>query len=361
VGGYASIRYDSTTINYLRSLENAKRLDLGIVSPTATCGTYVGKTNYSIPSNNFHWYWNGSSWVSSTATGYNWIGFMKVCLLTVPKVTATGGEITYCDGYKIHTFKSTSQFNISQLDPNAIFEILIVGGGGGGGSGEKAAGGGGGGGVIYNTNYKFPSTGLYDITVGGGALVVAKGADSKIVGPSVNLIAIGGGSGGDGEGGVYRGPAGNPGGCGGGGGIRSDVGPGGIGTKNQGLAGGSARNGNWIAGGGGGGSAQLGSPGGGSTGSTIGGKGGNGKKINITCVDRYYGGGGGGQAENNGSVGGTPGAGGLGGGGRGGYPGIAGIENTGGGGGGGGPSGTRGGSGIVIIRYWSNESPVPLQ
>ena len=361
VAGYASIRNDAGTIAHMRSIENAKRLDVGFVSSTASCGSYTGQTNYPIPANNYHWYWNGSAWASTKATGFSWIGSMKVCLLTVPTVDATGGNITYCNGYKIHTFLTTNEFNITSLDPNAVFEILIVGGGGGGGSGAKAAGGGGGGGVIYNTSFKFPSVGKYDITVGGGALVVAKGADSKIVGPSVNLTAIGGGSGGDGEGGVYRGPAGNPGGCGGGGGIRSDVGPGGLGTAGQGTRGGNARNGNWIAGGGGGGSLSAGFAGSGTSGSTIGGNGGNGKLIDISCTAKRYGGGGGGSAENFGSSGGTPGVGGLGGGGRGGNPGVAGTANTGGGGGGGGPAGTRGGSGIVIIRYWSNESPVPLK
>jgi hypothetical protein len=364
VAGYASIREDAVTIAHIRSIENAKRLDVGLVSPVVSCGPYTGRTNYPIPANNYHWYWNGSAWVSSTATGFSWIGTMKVCLLTVPRVDATGGNITYCNGYKIHTFLTagSDEFNITSLDPNAVFEILLVGGGGGGGSGAKAAGGGGGGGVIHNTSFKFPSVGKYDITVGTGALVVAKGSDSKIVGPSVNLIAIGGGSGGDGEGGIYRGPAGNPGGCGGGGGIRSDVGPGGLGTVGQGTRGGSARNGNWIAGGGGGGSLSAGFAGSGSSGSTIGGNGGNGKLIDISCTAKRYGGGGGGSGENNGSSGGTPGTGGLGGGGRGGNPGVAGTANTGGGGGGGGVSGTtRGGSGIVIIRYWSNESPVPLK
>ena len=361
VAGYASIRNDAGTIAHMRSIENAKRLDVGFVSSTASCGSYTGQTNYPIPANNYHWYWNGSAWASTKATGFSWIGSMKVCLLTVPTVDATGGNITYCNGYKIHTFLNSGQFNITKLDIGALFEILIVGGGGGGGAGTKAAGGGGGGGVLYYQNYTLPSTGNYAITIGAGGLPTSKGGNSIISGGSLTLTAIGGGSGGDGEGGAAGVSAGGVGGCGGGGGIRSDVGPGGLGTAGQGTRGGSARNGNWIAGGGGGGSLSAGFAGSGTSGSTIGGNGGNGKLIDISCTAKRYGGGGGGSAENFGSSGGTPGVGGLGGGGRGGNPGVAGTANTGGGGGGGGVSGTRGGSGIVIIRYWSNESPVPLK
>ena len=57
---------------------------------------------------------------------------------------ATGGAITYANGYTIHTFTSGTVTFTPSVAGNV--EVLVVGGGGGG-----KAGGGCGGGVIYNT------------------------------------------------------------------------------------------------------------------------------------------------------------------------------------------------------------------
>ena len=62
-------------------------------------------------------------------------------------IDATGGTITYVNGFKIHTFTSvgTSTFTVNSGSGQA--QILIVAGGGGGG--YDRAGGVGGGGVVY--------------------------------------------------------------------------------------------------------------------------------------------------------------------------------------------------------------------
>lgn len=270
---------------------------------------------------------------------------------TICYADATGGTVSEIlvgtNKYRVHQFKTvgTSQFSVSKTCP---MEVLVVAGGGGGGCGFKASGGGGAGGFI-ETGVALPQNGIYQITVGAGGGQGTQGGSSSLVGSGLNLNAIGGGRGGDGEGCKPAAHKGGGGGSGGGGGQRyvpqTGSGGGGAGTTGQGRYGGNARVGNWIAGGGGGGAGGPGVAGGGS-GSTVGGKGGAGKSSAISGTANWYAGGGGGQAESYGSAGGTPGSGGKGGGGRGG--GGAGLANTGGGGGGG---GGRGGSGIVIIRY----------
>jgi hypothetical protein len=281
--------------------------------------------------------------------------------LTVPPpfttcyADATGGTVLPdlvlgTEKYRIHQFTTvgTTTFTVNAACP---MEVLIVAGGGGGGRGFKASGGGGGGGVINNKTQDLPA-GSYTITVGSGGAAGAKGNNSVIAGNGVNLVAIGGGRGGDGES-CCNNHAGGDGGSGGGVGQRSGSGAIGKGTTGQGYNGGDARSGNYIAGGGGGGAAGAGTNGSGS-GDTVGGNGGTGKQVDIygkrnpngSIKYTYFAGGGGGQGESYGRAGGTAGGGGSGGGGLG--NGTAGTANTGGGGGGGsGP----GGSGIVVIRY----------
>lgn len=378
IGGYASIRNDYQTVTYLRSLEDNRNLNIDFISDTAKCGTYNTLTNYPIGSTNSHWYWTGSSWSSVLAGTSNWIGSMRICKKNFPAVFATGGDISYANGYKIHTFLNDGTLDISILDDAALFDILIVGGGGGGGSGTYGTGGGGAGGVVYFTG-GMPGTGQYSITIGSGGNPNNNGSNSSILHISSNTIyfANGGGSGGDNSpcpvGSLPQACSSNngkEGGSGGGGGNKtaapldpSAIGAGGSSiimnntyyTGFQGSIGGWARNSSVYAGGGGGGGA--GGPGTSASGlsaTSTGGNGGDGKSIDISGTATYYGGGGGGQGSNNNGPGGNHGNGGLGGGGNG--NGGSGLNNTGGGGGGNG----SGGSGIIIIRYRSLEAPIPF-
>jgi hypothetical protein len=72
-------------------------------------------------------------------------------------VTATGGTITTCGNYKIHTFTGPGTFTVScagnPTGSNSVDYLVVAGGGGGGGT--SAAGGGGAGGFRYS-NSTFP-------------------------------------------------------------------------------------------------------------------------------------------------------------------------------------------------------------
>ena len=293
-------------------------------------------------------------------------------------ITATGGTITTCGDFKIHTFTGPGTFCVSQIATvaaNNEVSYAVVAGGGGGGS--NYAGGGGAGGFRESksgvdtytasplegaTNISVTAT-SFPITVGAGGA----GGSSNAGGPcgtastfSTVTSAGGGGGGSVGNPSTLAGANG-----GSGGGNANDSGPLAAPSGNtppvsppQGNNGGRGRQppGNNGAGGGGGATA-VGANGGGPT--TQSGDGGAGASTSITgsSVTRAGGGGGGGQSP------GVPGgAGGSGGGGAGsgchsgacGPAGTAGTANTGGGGGGAtcGPNtGGAGGSGIVIIRY----------
>ena len=61
-----------------------------------------------------------------------------------PNLVATGGTVTTCGNFKIHTFTSPGTFTVSQVSVTAAENTVgyqVVGGGGGGNNG----GGGGGG------------------------------------------------------------------------------------------------------------------------------------------------------------------------------------------------------------------------
>ena len=311
-------------------------------------------------------------------------------------MVATGGAITCCGNYKIHTFTSPGTFEVTVAAASAsdnIVDYLVVGGGGGSAStpqGGVGLGGGGGGGFRFYANTSnnpqsgnpaspinnagaSPNTevtvsaspGSYPIVVGAG------GAKNPTPSPSVQgnqgdsstfstVVSAGGGGGGNDGGG------GGPGGSGGG---NANNHPGGAGTGNtpvvappQGSDGGSggASSPGWGGGGGGGamavGSAPGGSPGGnGGAGGGVTGFGASNGQCS-SCKQYFSGGGGGGSR-------GTAGSGGLGGGtagiSGGGATAPAGTINTGGGSGGsagnaspgGEGTGNNGGSGIVVIRY----------
>ena len=58
-------------------------------------------------------------------------------------IEAYGGNITFADNFKIHTFFNTGIFTVSEVPIEANVEVLLVAGGG---SGSTQYGGGGGGG-----------------------------------------------------------------------------------------------------------------------------------------------------------------------------------------------------------------------
>ena len=285
-------------------------------------------------------------------------------------VAATGGTVTCCGDYKIHTFTGPGTFTVTNAgNPTGSTSVdyLVVAGGGGGTTGNTAGGGGAGG---FREGYNpgsytasplatsaLPITATaYPIVVGAGGSVPSAGTPSTFS----TIISTGGGLGASGP----TLPASSSGGSGGGG-AGSSPAPKVAGSGNtppvspsQGNNGGAGAgtqpcNG---SGGGGGGASAAGTPAGSAPGgnNTPGGAGGNGATTSISGSPTAYAGGGGGAGFSPG----TPlvdAPGGTGGGGRGGKqpgPGAAystpGTINTGGGGGGWCGSG---GSGIVIIRY----------
>ena len=289
-------------------------------------------------------------------------------------ITATGGTITTCGNFKIHTFTGPGTFTVTTLGngptvptggPSNVDYLTVAGGGGGGGGPQGGYGGGGAGG--YRTTFPSPSCNAgsflitataFPITVGSGGSLFTNGSPSVFS----SITSAGGGGGG-----TETSPdkAGSAGGSGGGGGIKdfpagSGGGSGGAGntppvSPPQGNSGGDAgaRPGpaSPITGGGGGGANAAGGNGSGGP-PAIGGSGGNGLPNSITGSGVTYAGGGGGASKDFFGPGPfQPGSGGTGGGGNGYTPSVsstAGTANTGGGGGG---FGSAGGSGIVIIRY----------
>jgi hypothetical protein len=299
-------------------------------------------------------------------------------------ITATGGTITTCGDYKIHTFTGPGTFCVSGLSPEAPFntvDYLVVAGGGSGGGAvpggpvNSSGGGGAGGFRFYHATLPAPSPATplnnfpsgtavtvtatsYPITVGAGGSNPGTGR-----GPNGNpttfstITSTAGGAGGQGNSGAGSPVSGNTGGSGGGAGVgypgTASGGPGNNPPVSppQGNGGGPA-----SFGGGGGGALAAGtcsSPTSGGVGAGVVGFGaGNGECS--SCIQYFAGGGGRGGSGQSG----------LGGGGCG----VAyacrtadirqGTANTGGGGGGSGYGsgclgypGSNGGSGIVVIRY----------
>ena len=300
-----------------------------------------------------------------------------------PNLVATGGTITTCGNFKIHTFTGPGTFSVSAISTTAAENTVgyqVVGGGGGGNGGGGGAGGFREGRNVPIDNFtasplvaNAPTNAItvtatsYPITVGGGGAVNTAGAVSTFS----TITSAGGG-----EGGAGSSDTGGSGGSGGGGGYQCGPGPspsptgggaGGTGNNppvspSQGNNGGQGGSGYYYVGGGGGGAGATGSSGTTNTAGnpTSGGNGGNGVSSSITGSSVTRAGGGGGMRWTN--VPGTPGQGGTGGGGNAGAAGAAGTAGTANTGGGGGglsefcgptPSGAAaaGGSGIVIIRY----------
>ena len=280
-------------------------------------------------------------------------------------IVATGGTITCCGDYKIHTFTGPGTFTVcsvgNPLGSNSVDYLVVAGGGGNGDT--QGSGGGGAGGFRESkaptapwgasplaTCVSLPVTASpYPVTVGaGGSSTTYPTATGNPGSNSIfsTITSTGGGGAGRGS----DGAPGAPGGSGGGGGGRSGQ-SGGTGntppvSPPQGQPGGLASPAPGPScsdtGGGGGGAIVAGGNG---SPNGPGGDGGDGATTAISGSPTSYAGGGGGGSQI-----GSGGAGGLGGGGAGNSGG--GTANTGGGAGGNSTSGAySGGSGIVIIRY----------
>ena len=327
-----------------------------------------------------------------------WLAVNDMAQSQVPKfITATGGTVTCCGDYKIHTFTGPGTFDVTcagnSLGSNEVSYMVVAGGAGGGGTnpggGPYSSGGGGGAGGFregkspqtpYTASPLDAGSGL-SITVQGYPIVVGGGGSasptSSSGGQGNNSVfsSITSAGGGYGTGRGSPGPGAGPGGSGGGGsglGCNSNS-TGGSGnvplvSPPQGNNGGNGGLGPYACtganGGGGGGATAVGV----SSVKSGAGNGGAGATTSINNTPTAYAGGGGGGVYVCGPDGASgSGTGGTGGGGPGGPGpastspgnGQAGTANTGGGGGGGstqGPdctarSGAAGGSGIVIIRY----------
>ena len=309
-------------------------------------------------------------------------------------VVATGGTVTCCGDYKIHTFTGPGTFTVTNSGAptgSDSVEYLVVAGGAGG-SAACIGGGGGAGGFRFAaptlSPLTYPAKPLagpaaitvtatsFPIVVGGGgagAINSSNGNASPNGGNGNVSSALGiSSTGGGGGGGQTNAPGdGQPGGSGGGSMYSGNAGLGNTppvsppqGNNGGGNPGGSPAPA--YGGAAGGGALAVGGNGSGSAGGNGGVGGGLPNAFGTSgqnCGTNYYfSGGGGGATEGN-----PVPQGGLGGGGNGGYgassappanrTGQDATANTGGGGGGtcaGGPGpfvGGAGGSGIVIIRY----------
>jgi|9_EtaG_2_1085328.scaffolds.fasta_scaffold10105_2 hypothetical protein len=311
-------------------------------------------------------------------------------------VTATGGTITNCGNFRVHTFTGPGTFCVSSAGnacgSNTVDYLVIAGGGGGGGkvvSGNYENGGGGGAGGYRESGgtasgcYTVSPLGSspspvaalpvsvqgYSIVVGGGGpggsgttQSAAKGTSGSTSSFSTIASAGGGGAGGNGcSAPINDGLTGGS----GGGSAGHRTSPGAVNAGNtppvsppQGQPSGavtSSSGNNSSAGAGGGGALTAGAniDNGPTSPNTDGGPGGNGATSSINFSPTTRAGGGAGSGGNSRGTGG-PGGGGNSGGAPGPDGGFAGTTNTGGGGGGSGPGNAvagNGGSGIVIIRY----------
>jgi hypothetical protein len=310
-----------------------------------------------------------------------------------PFVAATGGTITTCGNYKIHTFTGPGTFTVTNIGPGSstVDYLVIAGGGAGGGTSNPGGGSGGGGAGGFRESVPSPAAWTasplaspggslpvsvqgYPITVGAGG--TQKGPGAFVNGAGSNSIFSTITSAGGGDGGMWNSPGpsaatarspatiasngtpstatyvGGKGGSGGGGTYCNQLG--GKGNESpvapsQGNNGGTGSAAPQYSGGGGGGAGAVGS----NATTGAGGNGGAGATTSISGSPTAYAGGGGGASSSS-----TDGTGGTGGGGSGTSPGGTGgtgTANTGGGGGAGGSgtdaTGGAGGSGIVVIRY----------
>jgi len=303
-------------------------------------------------------------------------------------ITATGGTITCCGDFKVHTFTGPGTFCVSTIataPANNVVDYFVVAGGGGAGGGSNDGGGGGGaGGFRLSNDLCMPApqtsplanpTGItlsaqpYPISVGAGGsgsssyLGGAKGSDSTFD----SITSAGGG--------VNSPVSPSPPNPGQGGSAAAPVGGAGAGSpansgnvppvsppqgNNSGTSGGTSPNNQAGGGGGAGAAGSNASPGSGGQGGigsyvvSAGFAGCNGTTGPVGST-RYFAAGGDGGGRMTGGSAQPAGGGGQGSSGDCGpsQAATAGTVNTGSGGGGGAPKGAgqAGGSGVVIIRY----------
>jgi len=301
--------------------------------------------------------------------GWQTVNDSTQSVAAVQYVTATGGTVTCCGDYKIHTFTGPGTFTVTcagNPTGSSTVDYMVIAGGGGGGGGGYGGGAGAGGyressgtsSGSYTVSPLGSGVSALPVTATGYPITVGSGGSGGPGGPGTpgcagsnsifsTITSAGGGGGG------RECQSGNPGGSGGGG---SYGGTGGAGntppvSPPQGQPGGDGTPGapayNNAGGGGAGGAGNNGT-------ACTSGPGGPGVASSITASPVTRAGGGGAGRGDVGSAGsGGPGGGGNGGGSPDGT-GSAGTTNTGGGGGGGGSfngAGGTGGSGIVVIRY----------
>jgi len=362
-----------TEVGY--SCNYLNRINSEIITLFNNTSNYAKSTTSNIAVNPI----SNSQWTNSSSGIY----YAPTAVQSLPNIItsspiATINEIIGTDRYISFTYTTDNvsglvgqtQYTFTTTE-TLICDILIVGGGGGG-----SGSGGGGGGYLYNTNILLTPN-IYTVIVGNGGTGSAfsgyanyqsgnQGNNSSITGGTINYIAYGGGGGGAN---AAAAPVHTTGQVGSYGGTGMDFNQVQTYTSTQGNAGGNGiRFVNYGSGGGGGGAGAIGGTAYYVSGyyadpqNTIpysnGGTGGNGLANTITGTLTYYAGGGtGGANTDNGTDPSTQIAP-LGGGGLGSRTvngnGGNGTDGLGGGGGGGDfqrTAGSRGGSGIVIIRY----------
>jgi len=193
-------------------------------------------------------------------------------------ITATGGTITTCGNYKIHTFTGPGTFQVTQtatLPANSVVDYLVVAGGGGGGTDTSNTGGGGAGG--YRESVPSPAAWTasplaspggalpvsvqgYPITVGAGGTVSPAGVPGGNSVFSTITSAGGGGAKGFNQPGLSGGSGSGASGHSGGGPYTGGAGNTPSVSPPQGNSGGTgAQYPNYDAGGGGGGAGGAGS------------------------------------------------------------------------------------------------------
>jgi hypothetical protein len=326
-------------------------------------------------------YVDGTQGWIATGSGSDTIGIIPAY------ITATGGTVTCCGNYKIHTFTGPGTFCVScagnPLGSDTVDYMVVAGGaaggsvsgGGGGAGGWRASSGAASGcytagpGPLTSPVSALPVTTTgYPVTVGaGGAASGSTSPEGPNGNPGNNSVFSTVTSTGGGGGSSRASPGGSsvPGGSGGGGSASVSGGTGNTPPVSppQGNTGGNGINTPTQGGGGGGGAGAVGTAGASQPSGVAGGAGGVGVTSCISGSPVAYAGGGGGGINGSCSVVGAASP--CGTGGRGGrYAGApaplastAGTTNRGGGGGGGGADGpanggdAAGGSGIVIIRY----------
>lgn len=244
---------------------------------------------------------------TSTLTSGTTSVTFNMAVANSPVVSATGGCVSTCGNYKIHTFTSGGTFSVGL---GGTVQYVLVGGGGNGaggsGNGNCNGGGGGAGGYLAGC-FTVNCSQTYTIGIGAGG--GAGGSNTT----AFCLTAYGGGAGG--------GTAGN-GASGGGGGSGYTGHGGGLAIYgSQGHNGGSGTSVTNASGGGGGGAGSAGGTGGAA---------GSGVTVTIVTPNITV------------SVGGSAGQN---------ATGAAGAANRGNGGAGADGTGGHGGSGIVILKY----------